>query len=108
MSSLRSSTASSTAPAGSSVRNISGKEFAAKIPLRLIHLRIRIGLVHGESFERLARPALGDPAGLFSGVLQVTAQIRGKSCHRITGPSLSLCSTYLRASASHWSSSVQL
>ena len=64
--------------------------------------------MHGERFERLARAALSDLAGLLDRGFQLAAEICGKGAHRITGPSLSFSSTCLRAPASHWSSSAVL
>jgi hypothetical protein len=41
-----------------------GAEFSPQVALRLIHVPVGIRFMHGERFERLARAALGDLAGL--------------------------------------------
>ena len=70
-----------------------GTELAPQGALRLIHVLIGVGLMHGEGFERVARTALGDLARLLDCAFQLAAQGGEQATHRITGPSLSLSST---------------
>src|ERR1035441_1532874 len=83
-----------------------GAEFAPQVALRLIHMPVGVRLMHGERFERFARAALGDLAGLLDRVHQPAANICGKGDHRITGPSLRFSPPCPRPPPSHWSSSV--
>ena len=49
--------------------------------LGLVHVPVRIGLVHRQRFEHLACPGIGDVAGIEHGTFQLATMIRGKSAH---------------------------
>jgi hypothetical protein len=50
-------------------------ELAPQAALCLIHMLVGIGLVHSERFERMARTASRDSAGLLDCTFQLTAQL---------------------------------
>jgi hypothetical protein len=52
-----------------------GAEFAPQIALCLIHVAVRIRLMHSESFERFASAAARELTGLLDRVFQLAAEI---------------------------------
>src|SRR5271166_3870421 len=83
-------------------------QFSSRVALRLVHVPVRIRLMHGQSFERFASASLSDLASLLDRTFQLPPEICGKNVHTITGPFLSFSSTCFRTSVSHCSNSAVL
>ena len=58
-----------------------GPEPAAKAALGIIHVPVRIGLMHGEGTESLGGTHLGDLAGIADGSFELAAEWCGKRGH---------------------------